>query len=67
MQPWRRPDVLQHKHDWSVDAAILPLLFQTAHFTGVILRHNVRVIILDTDTGAAFSKASARERSPTER
>ena len=49
MQTWRRPGVLQFKHVLSMDAAInLPLL--PANFIGLILRHNVGVIILDTDT-----------------
>ena len=41
-----------------MDAAILPFLFQTAHFTGEILRHNVRVIIIDTDTGTLWTQTA---------
>ena len=52
MQSWRRPGLLQHKHLLSMDAAICHYFrfFSTANLIGLILRHNVGVIILDTDT-----------------
>ena len=50
MQTWGRPGVLQHELVLSMDAAITSVSFQTANLVGLILHHNVGLIIFDTDT-----------------
>ena len=48
--PWRFTTLTDLKHGRRYWFAITSVSFQTAHLIGLILRHNVGVIILDTDT-----------------